>query len=63
MDFLVKKHIFENRSRAIQEALEEKLERIKQSRLIKECENLDPKFEQAMAEQWLSEGLKQWPEY
>jgi metal-responsive CopG/Arc/MetJ family transcriptional regulator len=63
LDRLVKKHIFENRSKAIQEAVKEKLERIERSRLVKECANLDPEFEKAIAEQGLSEELSQWPEY
>lgn len=63
IDRLVKKRAFPSRSRAIQEAVEEKLERLERSRLARECARLDPKFEQAMAEEGLSEDLSQWPEY
>lgn len=63
LDRLIKEHFFENRSKAIQEAIKEKLERIKKSRLIKECDKLDPGFEKALAEQGLSEELSKWPEY
>ena len=63
LDRLVKNNVFKNRSRAIQEALQEKLERIKRSRLVRECANLDPEFEKAIAEQFLSEELSKWPEY
>jgi len=63
LDRLVKKHVFENRSRAIQEAVQDKLERIEQSRLAKECALLNPDFEKAMAEEGLSEELSKWPEY
>ena len=63
LDYLVKEHIFTNRSRAIQEAVEEKLERMEHSRLAKECAKLDPSFEKAMAEEGVSEELSKWPEY
>ena len=63
LDTYVSKHIFQNRSQAIQEAVKEKLARIKRTRLAKECAKLDPAFEKAMADESLSEDLKQWPEY
>jgi metal-responsive CopG/Arc/MetJ family transcriptional regulator len=63
LDRLVSEHIFQNRSKAIQEAVVEKLRRIKHSRLAKECTKLDPAFEKAMAEEGLSEDLSEWPEY
>ena len=63
LDRLVKKQVFPNRSKAIQEAVEEKLERMERSRLARECAKLDPSFEQAMAEEGMSEELGQWPEY
>lgn len=63
LDRLVKKHIFANRSRAIQEAVEEKLERMSHGRLARECAKLDKAFEKAMAEEGISEELNEWPEY
>jgi metal-responsive CopG/Arc/MetJ family transcriptional regulator len=63
LDRLVKTRVFPNRSRAIQEAVEEKLERLERSRLARECTKLDPAFEKAMAEEGMSEELGQWPEY
>lgn len=63
LDRFVSKHLFQNRSQAIQEAVEEKLERIKRTRLAKECAKLDPSFEKAIAEEGLSEDLSRWPEY
>ena len=63
LDRLVKARVFPNRSRAIQEAIEEKLERLERSRLARECTKLDPAFEQALAEEGMSEELGQWPEY
>ncbi len=63
VDALVKRRIFPNRSRAIQEAVKEKLERLNHSRLAEECSKLDPEQEQALAEEGLREDLSQWPEY
>ena len=63
LDTFVSKHIFQNRSQAIQEAVREKLARMKRTRLAKECAKLDPTFEKAMAEEGLTEDLSQWPEY
>src|SRR5437667_337161 len=51
VDGLVKRRVFPNRSKAIQQAVREKLERIDRSRLARECAKLDPKEEQAMAEE------------
>ncbi len=39
LDRLVRNHIFPNRSRAIQGAVQEKLERMERSRLARECAN------------------------
>lgn len=63
LDLLVRQHIFLNRSKAIQEAMREKIEQIDHTRLMKECEKLDPDFEKAMANEGLSEELIKWPEY
>ena len=63
LDRLVKKSVFPNRSRAIQEALDEKMERLERSRLARECAKLNPVFEKALAEEGLSDELAEWPEY
>ena len=63
IDRLIKKHIFLNRSQAIQEAVKEKLQKMKKSRLAEECAKLVPSFEKAMAEEGLSEDLSEWPKY
>ena len=63
VDRLVKLHVFPNRSRAIQEAMEEKIERPEENPLAMECAKLDPSFERALAEEGLSEDLAAWPEY
>lgn len=63
LDALVKKKTFPNRSRAIQQAVEEKLARLDRSRLARECAKLDAKAEQALADEGLGRDLAQWPEY
>ena len=57
LDRLVKNQVFPNRSRVIQEAIEEKLGRLERTRLAEECAKLDPIAEQVMAEEGLSEEL------
>ena len=63
LDRLVKERRFPNRSRAVQEALQDKLERLERSRLARECAKLDPQFEQRLADEGLAEDLEQWPAY
>lgn len=63
IDRLVNEHIFQNRSQAVQEAVSDKLRKVKQGRLSSECAKLDPTFEKAMAEEGLNEELTAWPEY
>jgi len=63
LDRLVDENIFQSRSQAIQEAVSEKLLRMKRTRLAKECSKLDPAFERAISEEGLTEDAKQWPEY
>jgi metal-responsive CopG/Arc/MetJ family transcriptional regulator len=63
LDELVRRAVFPNRSRAIQSAVEEKLERIERSRLARECAKLDPAYEKSLAEEGMTEDLSQWPEY
>ncbi len=63
VDSLVSKKVFPSRSRAIAEAVREKLERSKRGRLARECAKLDPKYEQVMAEEGIEEDLAEWPEY
>jgi len=63
LDMLVKSNFFPNRSKAIQEAVAEKLTRIEKSRLAQECAKLDPDFEQSLAEEGFTSELEEWPEY
>ena len=63
IDRLVKKRAFANRSKAIQQAVKEKLERMEKRRLIVECAKLDKKFEQALADEGISAETGEWAEY
>jgi metal-responsive CopG/Arc/MetJ family transcriptional regulator len=63
LDRLVRRHVYQNRSQVIQEAVSEKLLRLKRSRLAIECAKLDRAAEKDMAEEGLTEDVSQWPEY
>lgn len=63
LDHLVERRVFPNRSKAIQEAIEEKLGRLERTRLARECAKLDPEFEKALADEGMSGELAEWPEY
>jgi metal-responsive CopG/Arc/MetJ family transcriptional regulator len=63
LDRLVAERRFPNRSRAIQEAVEEKLERVERSRLAREAAKLDRDFEQRLADEGLAGDAREWPEY
>ena len=51
LDLLVKSHVFPNRSKAIQDAVREKLNKIEKNRLEVECAKLNPEFGQALADE------------
>ena len=63
VDQLVSKEVFPNRSRAIQEALREKLVRLRRTRLARECAKLNSHEEKVMAEEGMKQELSLWPEY
>ena len=63
LDRLVKNRSFPNRSRAVQEAIKEKVARLERSRLTEECEKLYRVSERKMADEGLSEEATLWPEY
>lgn len=63
VDQLVAQQVFPNRSKAIQEALQDKLTRMRRSRLARESAKLDPRVEQALAEEGLDQEFAAWPEY
>ena len=63
LDRMVKRRIFTNRSKAIQDAVEEKLSRLERGRLAAECAKVEVAPERAMAEEGIAEDLARWPEY
>ncbi len=63
LDLLVKSRVFPSRSRAIQEAVSEKLAHIAKDRLARECAKLHIEFEQNMSEEGLETEINEWPEY
>lgn len=63
LDRLVSQQVFPNRSKAIQEALADKLGRMRRRRLARESAKLNRAEEQAFAEEGIDEDMTQWPEY
>ncbi len=63
IDRLVATNVFPNRSRAIQEAVEEKVIKLDKTRLVRECAKLDPEEEMSLAEEGMAAELESWPEY
>jgi len=63
IDRLVEMHMFPNRSKAIQEAVAEKVLKLDKTRLARECAKMDPVYEQSLAEEGMSAELESWPEY
>lgn len=63
LDQLVRTGAYPSRSRAIEAAVQERLERLERTRLARESAKLDPVFEKALAEEGMSAELGSWPEY
>jgi len=63
LDIMVKSRIFPNRSKAIQDAVKEKLTKIEKNRLAVECTKLNPDFEQALADEGIYSEIEEWPKY
>jgi metal-responsive CopG/Arc/MetJ family transcriptional regulator len=63
LDRLVDKHVFQSRSQAIQEAVSEKLLRMKRTRLAEESAKLEPALERTLSDEEFTEDMRQWPEY
>ena len=63
IDGLVRKKIFPNRSRAIQEAVKDKIVRISKSRLARECAKLNSEEEINLTEEGMDMEVDEWPEY
>jgi metal-responsive CopG/Arc/MetJ family transcriptional regulator len=62
LDQLVKENPFPNRSRAVQEAIRDKLQSLERSRLARESAELAPALEQAMADESFTVDGEQTPE-
>ena len=63
LDRLVAEGRYPSRSRAVEEAVEERLEKVELTRLARESAKLDQKFEQALAEEGLVGDVSEWPKY
>lgn len=59
----VRSGLFRNRSRAIEEAVREKLERQRKRRVLLESKKLNPKEERALAEEGMTGEESTWPAY
>jgi Arc/MetJ-type ribon-helix-helix transcriptional regulator len=62
IDRLVQQGVFPNRSKAIEEAVHDRIARLHRSRLARECAKLDRSEEQALAKEGYA-GESEWPEY
>jgi Arc/MetJ-type ribon-helix-helix transcriptional regulator len=62
VDQLVEGGLFPSRSKLIQDAVAEKLQRLRRTRLAQECAKLQPSSEQEEAEE-IFRGEAEWPEY
>ncbi len=63
LDRAVEERRFPNRSRAVQEAVRDKLDRLDRRRLARECAKLDRNAEQQLADEGLAEDFRTWPAY
>jgi Arc/MetJ-type ribon-helix-helix transcriptional regulator len=62
VDQLVERGLFPSRSKLIQDAISEKLLRLRKIRLAQECAKLERSTEQAAAEEFFV-GEAEWPDY
>lgn len=62
IDRLVERGVFPNRSKAIEDAVQDRIARLQRSRLARECAKLDVREEQALADEGYA-GESEWPEY
>lgn len=63
LDLLIREHRFPNRSKAVQAAIQDKLDSLQKNRLEIECAKLNPEFEQALADERISSEVDEWPKY
>jgi Arc/MetJ-type ribon-helix-helix transcriptional regulator len=62
IDRLVESGLFPNRSKAIEDAVQDRIARLHRSRLARECSKLNRREEQALADEGYT-GESEWPEY
>ena len=60
LDYLIMQQSYKNRSQAIEEAVSEKLDRLKRKRLARQCAKLDPVEERDLAEEGFSGDVDNW---
>ena len=63
VDALVAARRFANRSQAVEAALADTVARAARTRLAHECAKVNPREEQALAEEGFSGSRDTWPEY
>ena len=63
VDGLVAAGRFANRSQAVESALADTVARLARTRLARECAKVDPREEQALAEEGFAGSRDTWPEY
>ena len=63
VDALVAARRFANRSHAVETALADTVARAARTRLARECAKVNPREEQALAEEGFSGSRDTWPEY
>jgi metal-responsive CopG/Arc/MetJ family transcriptional regulator len=63
LDKLVAAQVFPNRSKAVQDAVRDKLDRLAKTRLARECAKLSVRAERKMADENLAKDAREWPEY
>lgn len=63
LDMMVRSKVFPSRSRAIQEAVSEKISRLDKNRLIRELSKINVAEEKAMADEGMASEVGEWPPY
>lgn len=63
LDLMVKSKVYPNCSKAIQEAVADKLRCFERTRVAQECAKLDSEFERDLSEEGVSMEQDEWPEY
>jgi metal-responsive CopG/Arc/MetJ family transcriptional regulator len=63
LDRLVHQKTFSNRSQAIEQALQEKIQKMDKTRLARESSKLNPREEISLAEENIEKDISEWPRY